>query len=57
MGRRVITPLAGRESLALALTAATAIIAGLAIGLLELTILGIVAAAVTAALWLSGRSA
>lgn len=39
----------------LALLAATAIIVGLALGFFELTIMGIVAAAATAAVWLRQR--
>ena len=47
-----------KRTLILALLAATAIVAGLAAGFLELTIVGIVAAVVAGALWLRGaRSA
>jgi hypothetical protein len=46
-----------KRTLILGLLAATAIIVGLAVGFFELTIAGIVAAAVAAALWLRTRSA
>ena len=46
-----------KRTLTLALASSTAIIAGIALGFFELTIAGILAAAVTAALWFRTRSA